>query len=396
VFNAHLEWGRKFADPLMPASTKFSNPSAEGRKLRIGYVSPDFKRHSVSYFFEPLLERHDRSRFEVTLYANLHRPDEVTARLQEKCDRWRDIITLSDHEAAEQIRADQIDVLVDLAGRTLGNRMLLFARKPAPVQVTYLGYPETTGLRAIDWRITDELADPPGTTEQFHTEKLWRVPAPFVRYRPPEQSPAVASAPAAANGYITFGSFNKAAKAGDETIALWSKVLRASPTSRLIVKALGLRTVGSRQRLLDGFAAQRIDRARIALIEGAQSLQEHLAMYGRVDVALDTFPYHGTTTTCEALWMGVPVVSLAGPVHVSRVGVSLLTAVGHPDWATTSAEAFVAKTLELAPFEDAQRQHLRQEMVASPLCDAAGLAISLELAYQQMFSEFQKTGPFSR
>jgi predicted O-linked N-acetylglucosamine transferase (SPINDLY family) len=314
-------------------------------------------------------------------------PDDVTDRLRGKCDLWRDITALTDDQAAEMIRRDEIDILVDLAGHTVRNRLTLFGRKPAPVQVTYLGFPNTTGVRAIDYRMTDALADPVGQTERFHVEKLIRLPPPFLCYRPPDAAPPVADPPAARNGYVTFGSFNRASKAGPETIELWSRVLSAVAGSKLIMKSRGLGDVGSRDRLLRGFTAHGITPERIQLIEASQGLTDHLALYGRIDIALDTFPYHGTTTTCEAMWMGVPTVSLVGQVHHSRVGLSLLTSVGLPWSAVEGVDAYVALAGKLAgdlPALVGLRTDMRQRMAGSPLCDAARLTRAIEVEYRQM------------
>ena len=383
--DAHVAWSRRFA---ASRTTTHANAKDPNRKLRAGYVSPDLKRHSVAYFLEPILEHRDRDRFEVFAYSNTDLADEVTVRLRASCDHWRDIRNETDDRAAEMIAADQIDVLIDLAGHTTGNRLGVFARRPAPVQMTYLGYPNTTGLDAIDYRITDELADPIGMTESHYTEKLIRVPAPFICYRPPENSPPVSEPPILRNGFPTFGSFNKAAKVGRETIELWSQVLAAIPSARLVIKSRGVASEGSRRRIRDGFASQQVDPARVQLIEANQSLADHLAMYGQIDIALDTFPYHGTTTTCEAMWMGAAVVTLAGRAHVSRVGVSLLTSVGLTDHIAADPAGFVQIAQSLAA--DASRLsrlrgELRNRLGASPLCDGARLAKSLEDAYRQAF-----------
>lgn len=390
ALDAHVTWAQRFAESAKPPAA-FAIDRNPSRKLRIGYVSPDFKRHSVAYFLEPILQHHDRGRFEVTGYSSTDIADAVTERLKARCDRWRDIAGMSDAAAAELVRQDAIDVLIDLAGHTTGNRLGLFGLRPAPVQVTYLGYPSTTGLSTIDYRITDGLCDPPGLTEAFHSERLLRIDPPFICYRPPEDAPPVADPPALRNGFVTFGSFNKIAKAGPETIELWAKVLRATPTSRLLLKSRGLSSEGSRRRLLDSFARHSIDAARIELVEGDQPLASHLAMYGRLDVALDTFPYHGTTTTCEALWMGVPVISLAGQTHVARVGASLLSAVGRPEWVAASGADFVAAAQSWAADADGlarTRQTVRKEVARSPLCDGPRLTRALEAAYTKAFASW--------
>jgi predicted O-linked N-acetylglucosamine transferase (SPINDLY family) len=386
--DAHGAWSHRFAASRtrMHSNTKDSN-----RKLRIGYVSPDLKRHSVAYFLEPILEHRDRGRFEVFLYSNTDLADEVTARLRTASDHWRDIRNESDDRAAEIIAADRIDILIDLAGHTTGNRLGVFARRPAPVQITYLGYPNTTGSDAIDYRIVDELTDPLGMTESHNVERLLRVPAPFICYRAPENAPPVADPPIVRNGFPTFGSFNKGAKVGRECIELWSRVLREIPTARLIIKSRGVGSEGSRQRIHDGFASHQIDPARVQLVEANQALSDHLAMYGEIDVALDTFPYHGTTTTCEAMWMGVPVVTLAGRIHVSRVGVSLLTSIGLTDHIAHDPNEFTAIAQRLTQ-PTMSRQSLRDRLAASPLCDGARLARSLETAYRQAFTAWSQSG----
>jgi predicted O-linked N-acetylglucosamine transferase (SPINDLY family) len=380
IFAAHVNWGRRY-DAITAAAAPHSIPRDCDRRLRIGYVSADFKRHSVAFFIEPLLANHDHSRFEITAYSAVTSPDAVTARLRGLCDRWRDIAGMTDQTLAAAIRADAIDILIDLAGHTAGSRLPMFALRPAPVQMTYLGYPGTSGLRAMDYRITDAIADPPGA-EQFHTEKLLRVePGPFLCYQPPPESPPVVDAPAIRNGFITFGSFNKASKAGPETIALWARVLRAVPNSRLVMKAFGLGGAGSRRRIGELFAGEGIAADRIELVESIASTEAHLARYGAVDIALDTYPYHGTTTTCEALWMGVAVVSRIGATHVSRVGATLLNAVGLGELAAADDAAFVDAAVGLATDLEplsALRRGMRERMISSLLMNAPLFASKVE------------------
>ena len=319
---AHIAWAKRFAEPATPPApiAPHANDKSPDRKLRIGYVSPDLRRHSVTYFLEPIFANCDRGAFEIFAYSNTEKLDDVTERLRNMCDGWRDIRALNDDEAAALIRQDRIDILIDLAGHTMNNRLAIFGRKPAPVQMTYLGYAGTTGLSTVDYRITDEISDPPGMTDAHYTEKLIRLSPPFLCYSPPPDAPAVADAPVLTNDFIRFGSFNNAAKIREETLALWSRVLAAVPNSRLVLKARALGDVGARRRIFDGFARHGIDAARLELIEAGQTLVDHLDAYKVMDVALDTYPYNGTTTTCEAMWMGVPVVTRAGRTHVSRVG----------------------------------------------------------------------------
>ena len=390
---AHQTWARRFATPKAPLPPAKIDRDPN-RKLRIGYVSPDFRTHSVAYFIEPILEQHDRSKFEITLYAHVENPDHVTERLKKKCDRWRDVVALSEEQLAQTIRNDRIDILVDLAGHTQGNRLIAFGYKPAPVQMTYLGYALTTGLEQIDYRLTDDVTDPPGMTESHYSEELIRLPAPFLCYRPPENSPEPVDPPVLRKGYITFGSFNRAPKAGPETIPIWAKLLTAVPNSRLMLKSKGFGDTGSRMRILDGFAARGVDPSRIDLVEANQKLAAHLAMYGEVDIGVDTFPYHGTTTTCEALWMGVPVVSLIGRTHVSRVGLSLLGAVRLNELAGETEEAYIRLATALANDSDRLarlRRETRQRLIASPLCDAIRLTRAIEQAFRASFARVIET-----
>lgn len=390
ALSAHVEWARRFASPtdVLPPPGNDRNPD---RKLRIGYVSPDLRRHSVAYFLEPILEQHDRSKFEIFAYANVESPDNVTDRLRGLCDQWRDVVSLSDSQLAEMVRADKIDVLVDLAGHTNGNRLLAFAYRPAPVQMTYLGYATTTGVGAIDYRLTDEATDPTGVTDAHYTEKLIRLSEPFLCYRPPENAPAVVDPPMLRNGYVTFGSFNRASKAGAQSLELWGKLLNAMPASRLLLKSRGLGDAGSRKRILDALASFGVSPERVQLIEANQGLTDHLAMYGQIDLAVDTFPYCGTTTTCESLWMGVPVVSLVGQTHVSRVGLTLLRSVGLESLAQETTDGYTSAARDLTNDADrlvALRAQMRDRLRGSPLFDAARLTRSIEAAYLNAFGRW--------
>lgn len=383
VFAEHMTYGRMVGSVGEAGSQKTEVRSREGR-LRVGYFSPDLRAHSVADFIAPVLERHDRSKFEVICYSNVRVPDVFTERLRGHTDLWRDVTALSDAEAADMIRADGVDILVDLAGHTANGRLPIFARRPAPVQITYLGYPDTTGLAQMDWRMTDGFADPEGMTERFHTEKLLRLPRTAWCYHAYEGTPPVVDGPAATSGVVTFGSFNNLAKVTPGTVALWARVLKAAPGSRMMVKAAGLSSESARRRLLGRFEDNGIGADRVELVGRIEDLVLHLAAYGRVDVGLDTYPYHGTTTTCEALYMGVPVVTLAGKRHVSRVGVSLLNNVGLPELVAKSDEEFVwiAATVagDFAKLRDLRRS-LRGKMEASPLMDAPGFVRDVEAAY---------------
>jgi predicted O-linked N-acetylglucosamine transferase (SPINDLY family) len=380
VFRHHKDWDERHGQVTRLAAAH--TPSPDGR-LRIGYVSADLRSHPVAHFLLPLLAAHRRDRVSVTLYSNTAREDAVTERLRSHADQWRDIRGLSDDEAARAIAIDGIDVLIDLGGHTADNRLGIFARKPAPLQASWLGYPNTTGLSAIDLRITDALADPPGEADARHSETLLRLPR-FLCYQAPDDAPAVAPLPALTNGFVTLGSFNNTMKVTPATAALWSDILRAVPSARLLLKSPLFADDGIRARYEALFTTQGIDRTRLELLSAVPDPRDHLALYGRVDIALDSFPYNGTTTTCEALWMGCPVVTLAGDRHAGRVGASLLTAAGLPGLIAANATEYKAKVTELADPARlaALRQGLRAQIAASALCDAAGFAAGFEDAFR--------------
>jgi FkbM family methyltransferase len=380
-------WASRYISPSK-AMPSFGNSVESGRKLKLGYVSPDFMRHSVAYFIEPVIRNHDRSQVEVYCYSNVATPDDYTERLKGIADHWRDIRLKSDDQVCEMIRSDGIDILIDLAGHTSGNRLPVFARKPAPVQVTYLGHPNTSGLEAIDYRITDALVDPPGLTECYHCEQLIRLPRCFITYAPPADAPEVAISPVSRKGHITFGSFNSAVKINHRVIALWAKLLLAVPKSRMLLKSLAFCSASAKSRLIAMFARHGIEAERIELLDFVDAVSGHLDLYREIDIALDTFPYNGTTTTCEALWMGVPVIVLAGETHVSRVGLSLLVQVGLTELIAKDADGYLALALELANDTERLRQlrsSLRDRLRLSPLADALGFTRELENAYRGMW-----------
>lgn len=360
-------------------------PPLGTRKLRVGYLSPDLRRHSVAFFFEALLANHDRSRFEIVCYQANELSDAVTERLRQHADAWRQVARWQDEGVARKVREDRIDILVDLAGWTTGTRLGVFARKPAPIQVTYLGYPNTTGLATIDYRLTDPWADPEGLTDPWYTETLWRLPRVFLAYTPPTEAPPPrATRP---DGPFTFGSFNAVHKLSDRLLHLWGRILTAVPDARLFLKTGAFADAGVREQFLTRLRGLGIPPERIELAPWARDIGEHLGLYHRVDLALDTFPYHGTTTTCEALWMGVPVLTLAGATHASRVGCSLLQAVGLTELAAPDDEAYVSLAVALARDSarlESLRRGLRERMAASPLTDGAGLARAVEAAYLEM------------
>jgi predicted O-linked N-acetylglucosamine transferase (SPINDLY family) len=361
---------------------------AKQRPLRIGYVSPDFKQHSVAHFIEPVLAAHDKSKFEVFCYSNNLMVDEVTQRIQSACAHWRVIADQSDEVVAKQIRDDGIDILVDLAGHTPQNRLLVFARKPAPVQATWIGYPNTTGLTTMDYRITDAFADPVGDSDRFHTEKLIRLPECFSCFEAPSESPPVCALPALATGHITFGSFNNPLKFTLAVIEQWSHILKCVPNSRLVLKYQGLDSAFMSALLRAQFGAHGIAPQRLDILGKDVSQFDHMNRYNQIDIGLDPFPYNGTTTTCDALWMGVPVITLAGRSHVGRVGVSQLTNIGLPELIGHNEDDYVDIAVALAndlPRLAALRSGLRERLRASPLMDAPRLTRNLEAAYRGMW-----------
>jgi protein O-GlcNAc transferase len=382
VFEEHQRWAARYADPLTAAASYPEKDPLTGRRIRVGYLSPDLSNHAVAYFFEPVLAAHDTANFEIFCYANVLAPGTVTNRLRERAEHWRDIAPLSDEQATQVIRGDRLDVLVDLAGHTARNRLLVFARRAAPRQLTWIGYPNTTGLTAMDYRLTDEISDPAGRTETLHTEKLVRLPGPFSVYQPPADAPSLGPLPMSGSKKgVTFGCFNNFAKVTAEAIQLWSRLLLATPGSRIFLKSRGLDDADTTARIRMDFMREGITPERLILDGRELSVPAHLSLYYQVDVALDTFPYNGTTTTCEALWMGVPVVTLAGETHVARVGASLLTHLGIPEWIAKTPDDYVAIARALVEDQDRLkiwRDGLREKMRQSPLCDAVLFTRSLE------------------
>ena len=356
-------------------------------KIRVGYVSPDFRAHSVAFFLLPLLAHHDKSRFEITCFDNTHSLDPVSGDLFRHADHVERIVQVPDAKAAETVLGREIDILVDLAGHTGENRLGLFAHRAAPVQVSYLGYPNTTGSPEIGWRLVDAVTDPPGADEAFYAEKLYRLPRCFLAFLPASNAPEIAPPPSDAAGHVTFGSFNNFAKVSERTVRLWSRVLDGVPGSRLLIKGNGMSDPATDAVVRGRFAAAGLDPDRVVLVERARTTAEHLAQYHRVDLALDTFPYNGTTTTCEALWMGVPVLTYAGGRHAERVSASLLRATGLGELCGDDADDFVRRAVALAGDADRRRdlrRAMRQRMSTSELMDHAGLARAVEAAYEHV------------
>jgi protein O-GlcNAc transferase len=375
LFDAHRAAGAALEDVSAPP---FPCPPVRTR-LRVAFVSRDFRRHAVAAFIEPFLARAPRDRVEVLLVHDSPIRDATTDRLRGLAERWIETAGLSQAAFAAAVLAEAPDIAVDLAGHTGLNRLPAFARRLAPVQVTYLGYPNTTGVREMDFRLTDGTADPEGVTDPYHTERLERFAPCAWCYCPDPEAPEVAAPPSvrSPDAGITFGSFNNPAKISDTTVRLWAGALAAVPDARILLKGHGLNAPERQAELRARFRDLGVDDARVRFFERTPDSASHLRLYAEIDIALDTFPYHGTTTTCEALWMGRPVLTLAGKDHRSRVGVSLLSAVGLRDWIAADTADFAARAASLASDREGLAhlsRTLRDRLRASPIFDYEGQA----------------------
>jgi predicted O-linked N-acetylglucosamine transferase (SPINDLY family) len=355
-------------------------------RLRIGYVSPDLRFHPITRYLEPVVAYHDRQAFEVCCYAEVPRPDAVTVRLQKMVHSWRWTCGLTDNQVAEMIQRDQIDILVDLAGHTPGNRLRVFSRKPAPVQATWLGYMNTTGLASIDYRLTDSVLDPPDESPVRDTEQLIRLPNGMCCFAPPADAPAIMPLPVAKRRQLTFGSLSSLFKINNHLIDLWSQVLKAVPNSRLLLFHHTLTGLAA-ERIHGQFNAHGVRSDRLDLRRGHYG-PGYLGVYAEIDVSLDTFPYSGGVTTCESLWMGVPVLSLRGETRASRNAAAVLARVGMADWALQTPEQYVALAAKWADNVDQLaelRVELRDRMMGT-LCDGRRFTRELEETYRTLIS----------
>jgi predicted O-linked N-acetylglucosamine transferase (SPINDLY family) len=398
--SAELWYLQQVGNQWLPHIKNHPNPKTPHRPLRIGYISPDFRRHSVSAFIKPVIQHHDRSRVEVFCYGEVSKPDGITEEIINICDTWRCTVGMTDIEVAELIKSDRIDILVDLAGHTVGNRLVVLGMKPAPIQATYLGYFATTGLPTIDYWITDEVLHPPDTQEKTR-ETIWRLPRCYVSYEPLKNTPDITQLPYEKTGIFTFASFNTLRKLTPETLSLWSRILKAVPHSRLVIKCASSNVFNPliTEKIQTPFMEEGIDPKRIALYGGYAADQDHLNLYNQVDLHLDSIPYTGCTTTCEALWMGVPTLTLAGSRKMERMSASILHTLGLDDFIAHSRGEYVEKAVELA-----QKAHIlanlrptiRQRMEKSPLLDVENMARTLEASYQQMWETYlQQQSPNS-
>ena len=389
IFQQHLEFEKQFGGLEVRTPLSLPVKKQPGDKLRVGYVSGDLNKHSVAYFFEPLLQHHNVKVVETFCYYNDKKIDEITDRLITTSNNWHSIFGVSDTDVVNLIKNDKIDILVDLSGHTDKNKLLVFAQKPAPIQVTWLGYPNTTGLSAIDYRLTDIIADPIGEADDFHSETLLRLPNGFQCYKGDQTVIADVNLPQKSNGYITFGSFNNLSKVSPEIIKLWSKILQSVPNSQLILKGSLLNHDTTRYIKL--FNKEGISEDQIKLYGRLPNKGDHLKLYNAIDIGLDPFPFNGATTTCEALWMGVPVITLLGDRHVGRVGASILTNVGLTDFIAQDIDDYVELAIKMAgniEYLEKTRQGLREQMESSPLCNGKSFACDIENAYQDMWNKY--------
>jgi len=386
LFLEHRRFAAQFEAPLKPHWQPHANTRDPARRLRIGYVSGDFCHHAAAYYIEPVLSQHDKTRVEVYCYSNRSLSDAVTERLKTLADHWLPCMGLTDDGLAERIRQDGIDILVDLSGHTALNRLLTFARKPAPVQVTWLGYLGSTGLDAVDYRITDEALDPEGRAEAYYAETVVRLPHWF-SFRPEPDSPPVNELPALGSEYFTLACLNNLVKISQDVVNLWSRILQELPNARLMLGNVTEAAVATRLQAmfaLAGIAPERL------LLQPKQLMQDYLALHHQIDLALDPFPFGGGVTTSHSLWMGVPVVTLAGNTTVSRQGASILSAAGLPEFIAGSEDDYVRCVREMA--QDLPRLNaIRQGLRAHHCADAANLTRHLEAAYACMWQTWCKT-----
>ena len=385
LFARHREVAAQLEGANPARFAPFANPADPERRLRLGYVSRDFSRHPVGWFMMPVLQRHDRSRFEVFCYSTGARSDEVTAQARALADHWRDASRMPASELADAIHRDRIDILVDLLGHCLHSSLAAFAQQPAPVQVGWLGYLNTTGLTRIRYRLTDARCDPPGDADRRHTETLVRLPHSQWCYRPITAIAHRDEPPLKRNGHVTFGSFNHMLKLSPGLLAMWARILAQMPEARLVV--LGVPQGMPGERLLSDLAAGGISSARVALVPPLP-LDDYFKSFDAVDLALDSTPYSGGTTTCDTLWMGVPVVTLSGARSASRSAASILSTLGLGEWVATTPEDYVRLAVALASDAGrlaAARASLRERMRASPIMDEPGFLRELEAAYRGMW-----------
>ncbi len=392
LYAAHKVYG-EWVEKDAPKVT-FTNSPDPNRKLRVAFFSADFREHSVAYFIAPLIRLLDRDQFEILLYNFCNKPDAMTAYLRGMAGVWRDFPSNVESVIEPIVRADQPDIAIDLGGHTGETLLPFFARCIAPVQINYLGYPNTSGLKAMNYRLVDGTTDPAGKADQLHTETLVRFSSCAWVYEPPATAPLPAPPPCLKNGPITFGSFNNFSKVTDEMLTIWGRLLNEVPGSRLLLKSIGLSDPAIIPQVRERLRKSGLSDDRVALLGARGTTAEHLAAYALIDIALDTAPYNGTTTTCESLWMGVPVITSIGDRHAARVSASLLRAVGHQEWIAGNFDEYVgiAKTLAHDPAQlKTLRSNLRDELTRSPLMDQSGKASEFGAALRDCWQKWCQT-----
>lgn len=387
IFDEHRRWNQRHAEPLKKWIQPHANTPDPGRRVRIGYISPDLSLAPVGRFIEPLLRCTDRAEFEVFCYSDVRAPDVLTRRLQNRADVWRDIVGMPDEQVANHVREDRIDIAVDLTMHMTHHRLLVFARKPAPVQVTYLAYCSTTGLETIDYRFTDSWLEPPALGDQFYSEQSVFLPETYWCYAPGLEAPPIGPLPAQRAGHVTFGCLNNFCKATTGALMAWCRVLREMPNSRFLLHA---KPGSHRQRVFNLLRQQGIDPARLRFVSHL-SMPDYFRLYNEIDICLDPFPWPGGTTTCDALWMGAPAITLAGQTAVGRAGVSILSNAGLPELIAQTQDEYVRMAVKLGtdlPRLAEIRAGLRQRMQNSPLTDAPRFAKNVGAAYRLMWKKW--------
>lgn len=389
-----FRFGEYWEPKIKPIDHSRRLKSGKPDRLRVGFVSADLRAHPVAYFFEPLLEHMDRSKFELCIYDNYIWGDVVTERLKALADKWVNVSEFRDEDFVKRVVKDKIDILVDMSGHTGRNRLIAFASKPAPVQLTWLGHPASTGLKRMDWRITDEISDPVGS-EKYYTEKLYRFDC-AVCYAPAVKDPTlrknpqyhVNPTPALLNGYITFGSCNNLAKINQNVVRCWSQILLNVSGSKLLIESPGLAQPEFKQKVCADFARYGVDASRLLLF--GRDIKYQYVRYHEIDIALDPFPYGGGTTSCDLLWMGVPLVTLHSETVMGRAGASLLTQLGFTDWIACSEQDYVSKAVGLSSDIESLnliRRALRSRFEGSPLMDGKKFARNFERAFEDMYTQ---------
>jgi predicted O-linked N-acetylglucosamine transferase (SPINDLY family) len=389
ISEMHFKWGDATMALYGMNPCAIEPPTVYKKKLRIGYMSGDYKAHSCSHFMAPVIGHHHAERVDVFCYMTERANDQITMQFRRDAPHWRNVSSLIDQDVIKLIQEDEIDILVDLSGHTSGSRLPIFAAKPAPIQVTWLGYPNTTGLPTMDYRFTDAYADPPGMTEQYHRETLYRLPN-FLCYEPRAYTPSVSPLPARTVGRITFGCFNNSNKITDQVVETWAAILKRVENSRIFLKTGSMSDGQTLQAFREKFEKNGITPERVECFVSFPNTFDHLSTYSEIDLTLDPFPYNGTTTTFEALWMGVPMITLEGKVHASRVGHSIMSGIGAGELSAATIEDYIEKAVALAHDLDrieAYRKVLRDKLQNSPLMDAEKFVTSLENAYFDMWGK---------